>query len=185
MEIEIRQLRQSDYRKDFCSGDIEIDRFFIKFAGQNQFKHKVGSTYVAIEKPSEKILGYATVSISSLNIDGLNLSEFEKFPKYPLPILRIARLGVDKTYQSQGVGAKLLKKMLYIAMEIEQMAGCIGVFVDAKKDAVSFYEKYAFNIVPVIQGELAVKPTQTVMYLSLKTIHKILKTRQSIDKNSF
>ncbi len=62
--------------------------------------------------------------------------------------------------------AILLKKMLYLSMEIEQMAGCIGLFVDAKKDAVSFYEKYAFSVVPVIRGELAVKPTQTVMYLS-------------------
>ncbi len=175
MEIEIRQLQRSDNRNDFCSGDIEIDRFFIKFAGQNQFKHKAGSTYVAIEKQSGKILGYTTVSISSLKIDEFNLSEFKKFPKYPLPILRIARLGVDKTCQSQGVGTKLLKKMLYLSMEIGQTAGCIGVFVDAKKDAVSFYEKYAFSIVPVVEGELRTKPTQTVMYLSLKTIQKILK----------
>ena len=50
MKIEIRKLEKRDKRGDFSSGDIEIDRFFLKYVGQNQFKHKIGTTYVAIEK---------------------------------------------------------------------------------------------------------------------------------------
>jgi len=175
MKIEIRKLQKRDNRKEFCSGDIEIDRFFIKFAGQNQFKHKIGNSYVAIARSSEKILGYATISASSLKIDGLDISEFKKFPNYPLPILRIVRFGVDKSVQSQGIGRKLLQRMLYLAIEVEELVGGVGIFVDAKEDAVAFYEKYDFEIAPVIDGELGVKPTQTMMYLSMRTIHKILK----------
>ena len=175
MKIEIRKLEKRDNRADFSSGEIEIDRFFIKFAGQNQFKHKIGNSYVAVESDSQKILGYATVTSSSMNIEALKLSEFKKFPNYPLPILRIARLGVDKRYQSQGVGGQLLKKMLYLAIELEELVGCVGIFVDAKDDAVSFYKKYAFEIAPLIDGELPSRPIQTVMYLSMKTIHKTLK----------
>jgi len=175
MEIEIRKLEKRDNREDFNSGDIEIDRFFIKFAGQNQFKHKIGTTYVAVERDSQKILGYATVSASSLRVKDLKVSEFKKFPNYPLPIFRIARLGVDKRYQSQGVGKKLLQRMLYLAIEMAELIGCIGVFVDAKDDAVNFYKKFGFEIVPVVDGELPTKPTQTVMYLSLQTIYKALK----------
>lgn len=175
MKIEIRKLEKRDSRADFSSGDIEIDRFFIKFAGQNQFKHKIGNTYLAIDTSSQNILAYATVTSSSMNIEALELSEFKKFPNYPLPVLRIARLGVDKRYQSQGVGGKLLKKMLYLAIELEELVGCVGVFVDAKDDAVDFYKKYAFEIAPVVDGELQIRPVQTVMYLSMKTIHKILK----------
>ncbi len=110
-----------------------------------------------------------------MNIEALQLSEFKKFPNYPLPVLRIARLGVDKRYQSQGVGGKLLKKMLYLAIELEELAGCIGVFVDAKDDAVDFYKRYAFEVAPVVNGRLLIRPMQTVMYLSMGTIHKILK----------
>jgi len=142
---------------------------------QNQFKHKIGTTYLAVEHKTQKILGYATVTSSSMNIENLKLSEFKKFPNYPLPILRIGRLGVDEQYQSQGVGAQLLKKMLYLAIELEELVGCVGIFVDAKDDAVSFYEKYAFEVVPLVDGELPTRPIQTVMYLSMKTIHKILK----------
>ena len=37
-----------------------LDRFFARYAGQNQFRHHIGATYVALE--SETILGFATVS---------------------------------------------------------------------------------------------------------------------------
>ena len=175
MKIEIRKLEKRDNRKNFRSGEIEIDRFFLKFAGQNQFKHKIGNTYIAIDRETETILGYATITVGSLNIDGLDIEEFKKFPHYPLPIVRISRLGVDEHFQSQGIGRKLMQKMLYLAIEIEELVGCIGIFVDAKEDAVMFYEKYGFEVAPVLNGELEVKPTQTLMYLSMKTIHKLLK----------
>ena len=173
MKIEVRKLEKRDNRQSFRSGDIEIDRFFIKFAGQNQFKHKIGNTYVAVDIESQTILGYATISVSSVNIEGLEINELKKLPNYPLPIVRIARLGVDEKFQSQGIGKKLLQKMIYLAMEIDNLATCVGIFVDAKKDALSFYGKYGFEIVPIIKGELSTKPTQALMYLSMKTIYKV------------
>lgn len=174
MQIEIRKLEKRDNREEFSSGEIEIDRFFLKFAGQNQFKHRIGSTYVAIESTSQQIVGYATVSVGSMNVHELDVSEFSQFPYYPLPIVRVARLGVDRRFQSQGIGKELLQRMLYLAMEIEELAGCIGVFVDAKEDAIAFYAKYGFEVAPVLDGELKIKPTQTLMYLSMRTIRKTL-----------
>ena len=174
MKIEIRKLEKRDRRQTFRSGEIEIDRFFVKFAGQNQFKHKIGNSYVAVDTASGTVLGYATIAVGSMNIEGLEIEEFKKFPHYPLPIVRIARLGVDERFQSQGIGRKLMQKMLYLSIEIEELVGCVGIFVDAKEDAVAFYEKYGFQITPVLNGELAVKPTQTLMYLSMRTIHKLL-----------
>jgi len=175
MQIEIRKLQKRDNRKEFRSGDIEIDRFFIKFADQNQFKHKIGTTYVAVESKTLNIVGYATVSIGSLNIEDFDSEEFRKLPKYPLPIMRIARLGVDERYQSQGIGWKLLQRMINLALEVEDLVGCIGIFVDAKEDAVAFYAKYAFDVAPTIVGALPVKPTQTLMYLSTNNIRKAFK----------
>ena len=174
MEIEIRKLEKRDNRANFSSGNIEIDRFFIKYAGQNQFKHKIGVTYIAVEVKTQKIIAYATVSSSSLSINELDIPEYKKLPNYPLPILRIARLGVDKMYQDRGIGKMLLKKMLYLSLELEKLAGCLGVFVDAKDSAVDFYKKYGFEIVPVKNGELPTKPTPKLMYLSLKNIKRAL-----------
>ena len=45
--MEIRALREDDQRSEFCSGNDSLDRFFREFAGQNQFRHHLGVTYVA------------------------------------------------------------------------------------------------------------------------------------------
>jgi hypothetical protein len=47
--MEIRALREGDDRSGFRSGDPDLDRFFLRFAGQNQFRHHVGVTHVAVE----------------------------------------------------------------------------------------------------------------------------------------
>ena len=40
---------QTDDRTRFRSGDADLDRFFQAYAGQNQFRHHIGTTYVAVE----------------------------------------------------------------------------------------------------------------------------------------
>ncbi len=67
--MEIRILRQSDERAGFRSGDADLDGFLEKYAGQNQFRHHVGTTYVAVEEG--RILGYATVAPGDIEIDEL------------------------------------------------------------------------------------------------------------------
>jgi hypothetical protein len=39
----------SAYRTAFRSGDPDLDRFLVKYAGQNQFRHHIGTSYVAVE----------------------------------------------------------------------------------------------------------------------------------------
>jgi hypothetical protein len=78
--MEIRALRENDDRTQFPSGDPDLDRFFHKFAGQNQFKHYVGVTYVAVEERC--ILGFATIAPGHLEIDGLPAAARKKLPRY-------------------------------------------------------------------------------------------------------
>ncbi len=41
-EVRVRALARSDDRSGFACGDIELDRFFQRYAGQNQFRHHIG-----------------------------------------------------------------------------------------------------------------------------------------------
>ena len=47
----------------------DLDRFFRQFAGQDQFRHHVGVTYLAVD--DQHILGFATVAAAHVEIDGL------------------------------------------------------------------------------------------------------------------
>lgn len=54
MTVEVRRLEPHDDRTRFRSGNVELDRFFLRYAGQNQFRHHIGTTYVAVRvRPSD------------------------------------------------------------------------------------------------------------------------------------
>jgi GNAT superfamily N-acetyltransferase len=166
--MEIRALRQADDRTAFRSGDPDLDRFFIKYAGQNQFRHHIGTTYVAAE--GERIVGYATVAPGQVEFDGLPRGGREKLPRYPLPVLRLARLAVDEAAQGQGVGTLLLRLVFRLALRLADEYGCAGVVVDAKPGAVPFYEGLGFFALEVLEGHGGSRPVPTSMFLPIGDI---------------
>jgi len=166
--MEIRALHEGDDRSQFRSGDADLDRFFQRFAGQNQFKHYVGVTYVAVE--TGRILGFVTVAPGHVEIDGLPTSVRKKLPRYPLPVLRLARLAVDEGVRSQGLGGQLLRFVLQLALRMASDFGCVGVAVDAKADAVDFYRKYGFISVDLAEGQSDARPSPIPMFLATRAI---------------
>jgi len=170
--MEIRALHEGDDRSQFRSGDPDLDRFFQKFAGQNQFKHYLGVTYVAVD--ATRLLGFATVAPGHVEIDGLPAAARKKLPRYPLPVLRLARLAVDEGVRSQGLGGQLLRFVLQLALRMANDFGCIGVAVDAKPDAVDFYRKYGFISVDLVEGQSDARPSPIPMFLATRAIRTAL-----------
>ena len=92
--VEIRQLTLLDDRSAFSSGHAALDQFFQKYAGQNQFRLRIGTTYVA----------------TSTIVRGL--------PAYRAPVLRLARFAVDRSAQGGGVGKDLIRFVLRLAVQM-------------------------------------------------------------------
>ncbi len=166
--MEIRALREADERTAFRSGDPDLDRFFHRFAAQNQFRHYVGVTYVALE--GGRILGFATVAPGHVEIEGLPAAARRKLPRYPLPVLRLARLAVDRLAQGQGLGGQLLRFVLQLASRMAGDFGCAGVVVDAKRGAVEFYAKHGFIPMETVHGQSDARPRPTAMFLAMRAI---------------
>ena len=166
--IEIRPLRPSDDRSGFSCGEPALDRFFQHYAGQNQFKLKLAVTYVALL--GERVIGFATVAVGSIerrNVPDERLKR--RLPSYPLPILRLARFGVDTTSQGLGVGRSLLRHVFHLALKQRDTAGCVGVVADAKPDAMGFYDRLGFTpLSGVREGRLHGGPIP--MFLDIRTI---------------
>lgn len=168
MEILVRPLRKADDRSQFHSGQPDLDLFFRRYAGQNQFRHHIGITYIATDEAT--IFGYATVA--SASIERETLPEEERLPvNYPLPALRLGRLAVDIKYQRLGIGKLLLRHVLMLALQQKELVGCVGVVADAKPDAIRFYYRYGFRTMSeVVEGELRGHPAFTSMFLPIKSI---------------
>lgn len=173
--IEIRPLRASDNRAAFCCGEPAIDRFFAYYAGQNQFKLGLAVTYVAVV--GECILGFATVAVGSIERREVPHTQLRRrLPSYPLPILRLARLGVDQSVQGGGLGHQLLRHVFSLARAQRDTLGCIGVLTDAKPDAIPFYQKLGFTQLEGVRSGSLIGHASP-MFLDIQTIAVALETR--------
>ena len=166
MAVEIRLLERTDDRQAFRSGDEPLDLYFHKYAGQNQFRHHIGVSYVAVE--GRRILGFVTVSPASL--DAGDLPSGRKTPPYPVPILRVARLAVDESARGLGLGKALLRFAIELAKRMADEVGCVGLLVDARKGAEEFYRRFGFVPLEVIEGASFQRPEPVPMFLSLGSV---------------
>ena len=167
-DVRVRRLEATDDRSGFRCGKIELDRFMHRFAGQNQFRHHIGTTYVAVL--GEQIIGFVTVSGGEMVMETLNKKLRRRLPAYPLPIMRLARLAVDERFQGHGIGRLLLRAMLELALEIRDRIGCVGVVVDAKPESVAFYSDLGFTAIDLTSGALGDRPVPVAMFLPIGQI---------------
>jgi GNAT superfamily N-acetyltransferase len=166
--VELRPLARDDDRSGFSCGQADLDRFFEHYAGQNQFKLHLAVTYVALVEG--RIVGFATVAPSSIERASVPSARLRKrLPSYPLPVLRLARLGVDTRAQGLGIGKALLRHVLGLALEQRDRLGCVGVVTDAKPDAVTFYEALGFQALEGVREGLLVSEPMP-MFLGIETI---------------
>lgn len=172
--VEIRTLTRDDDRTAFSCGESDLDRFFEHYAGQNQFKLFLAVTYVAVL--DARIVGFATVAASSIERASVPNARLKKrLPSYPLPVLRLARLGVDVRAQGLGIGGALLRHVLKLALDQRERLGCVGLVTDAKPAAVAFYQRYGFQALQgVVEGLLVAEPLP--MFLGIETIAAAVQT---------
>jgi GNAT superfamily N-acetyltransferase len=165
---EIRPLAPDDDRGGFSCGQADLDRFFEHYAGQNQFKLHLAVTYIAVVET--RILGFATVAASSIERASVPSARLRKrLPAYPLPVLRLARLGVDTRARGLGIGRALLRHVLALAADQRDRVGCVGVVTDAKPDAVGFCESLGFVAFDGVREGL-VHGAPLPMFLAVGTI---------------
>ena len=168
MQVDVRPLSRSDDRGTFSCGDAALDRYFHHYAGQNQFKFHLSVTYVALHEA--RIVGFATVSSAALVRDDVPDGTWRgRLPAYPLPVLRLARLGVDREAQGRGLGLALTRFVLRLAVQQRDSLGCVGVVTDAKVGVTDFYARLGFiPLASVREGRVHGLPTP--MFLDMATI---------------
>lgn len=152
-------------RHDRVSFDCDVpplNDYLKKFARQN---HETGIslTFVATDSAHPNIvLGYYSVSMGQIECESLPPDNRKRLPKYPVPVMRIGRLAVDKSMRGKGIGRELLMDALVRSIEASRNVGVFAVVVDAKDDtAKEFYKKYGFL-------ELLDKPM--VLFILMSTV---------------
>lgn len=138
-------LNKSHIRNNFDCSEEALNVFLQKYAMQNS-KNNVSRTYVSIDGSNDEVVGYYTLTYGAIS----HLEATEKIrknmPNYPIPVIILARLAVDKSCQFMGLGSALLKDAILRTLQAAEIAGLKAIVAQAKnKQAASFYKKYGFE----------------------------------------
>ena len=148
-----------DKLQDRNSFDCEVEPlndYLKKYALQNQ-KKEAARTYVIAGKENQ-IIGYYTLVFGSVSIEETTPEISAGLGKYPIPIILLARLAIDKMQKGKGLGKLLMKDALLRAVRASEIAGLRAFLVHAKDDsAKSFYEKFGFQSSPHNEFHLFLK----------------------------
>lgn len=173
-QIRIRSLERSDIRDRLDSGEPALDLFLKQYAGQNQWRHHIAITYVAVEESTRVVVGFVTVAGGTLNPLQASAANVPTGGYSQVLVLRIARFAVDLRFQGLGLGSELLRYAMQLAVVRAGLVGCVGVVVDVKRSAQSFYEHFGFCVLDMVRGPLPVRPRPVPMFLELDAIKAAL-----------
>jgi predicted GNAT family N-acyltransferase len=129
--------------KNFDCGETTLNKYLTNYASQD-IKRYLATVFLGVDKNTQKVIGYYTLSSNRIDISELNNEYTKKLPNYPyLPSILIGRLAVDKDYQGQKLGEYLLLDALHKSFKSEIAA--FAVIVEAKNtQAMNFYKNFGF-----------------------------------------
>ena len=126
-----------------------LDNYLHMQAGQD-IKRKLCVVFAMFEDTTIK--GYYTLSNASIPAELMPEAIKKKMPgSYKaLPVTLLGRLAVDSKFKGQGLGGILLIDALKRSFSVAgESLGSIGVVVDPlDEDAVAFYKKFGFILLP-------------------------------------
>jgi GNAT superfamily N-acetyltransferase len=127
----------------FDCGEPALDDWLRRRALPNQASG-ASRTFVVADTGG-RVLGYYALAAGAVARASAGRQLRRNMPD-PLPVVVLARLAVDRTAQSQGIGAGLLQDAVKRALSVAGNAGVRAVLVHALNDeAAGFYRRYGFR----------------------------------------
>lgn len=153
-------------RKDFDCGVEALNRYLSEQASQD-VERRTASVFV-LPDDEDRVLGYYTLSATSIDLGALPSSSQKKLPRYPLvPATLLGRLAVSRACQGEKVGERLLMDALFRSLEASRAVASYAMVVDVldvEPDPMPFYLRYGF---------VAFNSAPRKVYLPMATIAKL------------
>lgn len=94
-------------------------------------------------------MGVYSLTVGSVEHEKAPHRVVKGLARYPVPVMILARLAVDKTHQGKGLGRALLKDSLLRTLQASDIVGIRALIVHAKNDATrQWYTKWEFEPSP-------------------------------------
>ncbi|MDQ7047229.1 MAG: GNAT family N-acetyltransferase [Sulfurovum sp.] len=126
-----------------CHHDM-INNFVYKSLKKRVKKH-LSQAYILLDmEDNERVIGFYTLDTFAIARDNFEIENKPSGLPPIVPVVKLSMLGIDKSFQGQGLGKRLLRDALLNVGQISQLAGCAGIYLLAEQDAISFYKNLGF-----------------------------------------
>ncbi|MDQ6908828.1 MAG: hypothetical protein M3176_18580 [Chloroflexota bacterium] len=102
------------------------------------------------DRDTDLVVGFYTLSTTSVDFSAIPEQFSADLPRYPVPAVLLGRMGVDRRYERQGFGKRLVTDALFRVYYQDLMA-VFGMVVDPKEGVRDFYTQN-FDFVPLADG---------------------------------
>ena len=129
----------------FDCGRAALNAWLIRYARRAA---AAGSarTYVVIDPEQERVVGYHALTAAGLERQAATARVIKGMPQYPIPVVLLARLAVDRSVAGRGLGAWLLRDAMLRAFAASEAIGVRAMLVHAIDDhARAFYLRHGFE----------------------------------------
>ncbi len=130
-------------RNGFICTEPSLTKFIREQARKEQ-ESRTCSVFVLTDGTT--IVGYYTLSNTTVQLEGLAPNQTKRLPKYPnIPATLLGRLAVNQAFMAQGYGQDLLLDALKRAYLVSSEVASWAVVVEAlHENAAGFYSRYGF-----------------------------------------
>jgi GNAT superfamily N-acetyltransferase len=111
----------------------------------------VGSarTYVIVDSEQARVVGYHAIAAAGVEREAATTRVTKGMPRYPVPVVLLARLAVDASVARRGLGAWLLRDAVTRTLAASQTIGVRAMLVHAiDNDARAFYIRHGLEPSP-------------------------------------
>lgn len=141
--------------KKFNSGKPLLDDWLKNQALQAMYGN-TANTFV-VQDDQDEVAGYYSIATGGVDRNEVTDRIRKGTGNYPIPVLLLARLAVDKRYQGRGIGAGLLKDVVIRGVEISTTAAFRAILTHPiDEDAANFYRKFGFVNSPVSPKQMMI-----------------------------
>lgn len=142
----VRKLAPADSTEGFDCGQPSLNQFLQRYAFVNQ-KANSAQTYVCCL--GGEVVGFYSLAVGSVDPEDAPARVMKGLARYPVPVMILARLAVDRDHQAKGLGKALLKDALLRTAQAADIAGIRCLLVHAKDEAArQWYESWEFEPSP-------------------------------------
>jgi GNAT superfamily N-acetyltransferase len=132
-----------DHITDTFDCGSEAQTLWLRKYGLQAQRTDSSRVYVVTRQGDPAVAGYYALAAGSVELQDASARVAKGMGRYPIPVVILTRLGVDRATQGEGLGRALLKDALLRVAEASEVIGARALLIHCENEsAKAFYSHF-------------------------------------------